>query len=263
MKQATNSFVAYFDILGFKALRARKGTASLHQKLVRGILPGIQHAAAGAGMTVEVGGQLHYVPHPSEFSIEYKMLSDSVFFFTADDSFRGFVGIVNATFLLLQFGFVQKTPFRGAIGWGDGMIGPENVLVGSGVEDAVAGEKRQHWAGAMLTEGCLNYVEQQGFAEAYQAMYLKSADDLTLDPSKQSVAHENGKRLVRYDVPTQTASKSGGVKYGVFDTLAVDWTIRMYEGAAGAAFTATSDPHVAGMSNNTVAFESWARKHNR
>jgi hypothetical protein len=105
-----NCFVAMFDIIGFKALRDRLGTAGLHQKYVRGIAPAIAHAAAGSGKVADVDGQKLYVPNVTPLSPAFRAISDTVIFFTRDDTFLSFLSIVHSSFSLLQFGFNGGRP---------------------------------------------------------------------------------------------------------------------------------------------------------
>jgi hypothetical protein len=79
-----NTYVGMFDILGFKALRARKGTADVAQLYERSLLAMIQHAAAGGGRTVNVDGEERYVPHVTTTSAEYRVISDTVIFLQHD-----------------------------------------------------------------------------------------------------------------------------------------------------------------------------------
>jgi hypothetical protein len=145
-----NCFVAMFDIIGFKALRDRLGTASLYQRYVRGISPMITHAAAGSGKIAEVNGEKMYVPNFTPLSPGFRVFSDTVIFSTSDDSFLSFLSIIHSSFVLLQSGFNGgKAPYRGAIGWGDLINDTSGILIGSAIEDAYVGESSQAWAGCM------------------------------------------------------------------------------------------------------------------
>src|ERR1700722_5550113 len=143
----TNCFVAMFDILGFKALRKLRGTAGLHQLYARSIAAMIQHAAAGSGTTTQINNETLYVPRFTPYSPQFRAISDTAIFFTADDSFTSFLFIVHSSFCLLQSGFVgSKAPYRGAIGWGDLINDDSGILIGSALEDAYDGEGKQAWA---------------------------------------------------------------------------------------------------------------------
>ena len=258
-----NCFVGMFDVIGFKALRELKGTSGLHQQFIRGMLPAIQHAAAGKGKVEKVNGMDMYVPNFAGSCISYRFISDSVIFFSPDDSFDSFFQIVNSAFMLLQSGFNGgKAPYRGAISWGDLVDDPRGILLGSAIEDAHAGESCQTWAGAMLTKACRDYVDQKKFVEAFAAVHLQASEIETEQRSRRT-AEENSKKLVRFPVPTQHNPKDGPAMYSELPTYVIDWTIRMYEGASRKSFDPSTSLHSQTIAKNTQDFEEWARKYNR
>lgn len=261
--QPSTTFVGMFDVLGFKALREEKGTAGLHQQYVMGILPAIQHSAAGKSKSTIVAGQNVLVPDFTAASLNYRVFSDTVIYFAADDSFESFVNLIHSAFSLLQYGFAGgRSPFRGAIGWGDLIDDPRGILLGSGIEDAYIGEGSQAWAGAMLTAACREFAERHGYLEKYTAVHLEAAAHAE-DEIKRSSAVENSRRLVLYDVPIQKNPKDSPAIYGVREAYAIDWTIRMYQGAANASFAPSESGHAQKLAANTRSFESWARQYNR
>lgn len=264
MLQPSNAFVAIFDVLGFKALRKEKGTSGLHQQYIRGILPAIQHSVAGKSKSALVDGQSVLVPDFTASTLGHRVFSDTVVYFSADDSFESFVSIVNSAFSLLQYGFAGgRSPFRGAIGWGDLINDPQGILLGSGIEDAYIGESSQAWAGAMLTRTCREFAECYDYIKRYALVHLEAAAAQTQDEIKRRSAVENSKRLVLYGVPIQKNLKDGPVIYEVQQAYAVDWTIRMYEDAASSSFAPSDSGHAQKLAINTRTFESWARQHNR
>ena len=260
--QPSNAFVGIFDILGFKALRATKSTAGLHQLYIRGILPAIQHAAAGKSKSAVVDGQRVLVPDFTAASLNYRVFSDTVVYFSANDSFDSFFKIVNSASSLLQHGFGARSPFRGAIGWGDLINDPRGILLGGGIEDAYIGESSQAWAGAMLTTLCGEFAERHGYLNRYTSLHLEAAAQAQ-DEIKRRNATENARRLVPYNVPIQKNPKDGPAVYEVQQAYAIDWTIRMYEGASSKSFAPSDSSHAQTLAANTQAFESWARRHNR
>ncbi|HXH72802.1 MAG TPA: hypothetical protein VNI58_08330, partial [Mariprofundaceae bacterium] len=204
----TPRFVGMFDIIGFKALREKKGTAGLYTQFKRGIIPAIQHSAAGKSKELVIDGTPTLVPDFSNCVISYRVISDSVIFFTPDDSFDSFASIVHSAHMLIQFGFSGgKAPYRGAIGWGD-LIDDQDILIGSAIEDAYNGENSQAWAGAMLTKNCRSFVERNEYIQLYAATHSQALE-LTKDQNKRRNIAENAKRLVLYRVPIQQNPKDG------------------------------------------------------
>lgn len=253
-------FVGMFDIIGFRELRNLKGTDGLHTQFVRGILPGIAHSAAGKGKSVTTdGGRSIYVPDFTDSRVKHRFISDTVIFSTDDDSFESFVAIIHSAFMLLQFGFNSgKAPYRGAIGWGDLIDDPDGIFVGSAIEDAYVGEQSQAWAGVMLTDSCNEFAKRSGYIGRYSEYHLSLVPQVTEERHKQNLT-QNARRLVEYNVPTQRNPKDGPVKYDSFCTNVIDWTIRMYEGASEKAFHPPKTDHHRMISENTKAFEDWAR----
>lgn len=238
--KATNRFVAMFDIIGFKNLRKELGTDGLYQKWVRGILPAIQHSAAGRRKTEIRDGRPVQVPDFNARSVSYRSISDTVILFTRDNSAESFVDIVNACAGLLPWSMNGiKAPFRGALGYGDLIEAEETVLLGSAVEDAYVGEGSQVWAGAMLTQSCEMFARGAGYFDAV------------------------GRRLVQYSVPIQTKSDTGPTAYSRRDAYVIDWTHNIYDGASERAFFESENDHANRIRNNTIAFEQWARANNR
>lgn len=252
-------FVGMFDVLGFKSLRDAKGTIGLHQQYIRGILPAIAHSAAGKGKTETVNGQQLYVPDFVESRVSFRVISDSVLFFTQDDTFDSFVSLVHSAFMLLQFGFSGgKAPFRGAIGWGDLIDDPAGIVLGSAIEDAYLGESTQAWAGAMLTEAARDFAETNNYLASFAAAYEAAAAGVADEAEKQLIRN-GAKRLVRYRVPTQHNPKDGPVTYSQLDTYAINWTIRMFADASSKSFGPPPSQHAAKIAVNTQQFEDWAR----
>lgn len=258
-----NCFSGFFDIIGFRALRESLGTAGLHKAFRSGIMPSIQHSAAGRGRSAQVDGETVYLPQFGEGSVSYRAISDSVIFFTRDDSFNSFIDIVNSSFMLLQFGFGgEKAPYRGGIGWGDLIDDPVGILVGSAIEDAICGESSQAWAGCMLTQSRSDFVVSKDYIEQYRNAHLKVAEKLD-DEIKRDSTLANARRLVMYSVPIQRNPKDGPVIYATESAYVIDWTIRMYEGAAEMSFAPSHNAHANEIAKNTIAFEHWARANNR
>lgn len=258
----SNRFVAMFDIIGFKGLRQKIGTDGLYQLFDRSIRPGIQHSAAGRGRSIELEGRSVYVPDVSDISVQYRFISDTVIFFTRDDTFPSFLNIVNSSIMLLKFGFGGgKAPYRGALGWGD-LIASEDVLVGTAVEDAYLGEASQVWAGAMLTNACRDFAVQRSYCGLFRQLYLMASAAQT-DETQKRILLDQARILTEYDVPTQINPKDGPITYSTFRTYAFDWTLRMFEGAGAKSFETSSNPHALKIAANTAAFETWARANNR
>jgi hypothetical protein len=84
-----------------------------------------------------------------------------------------------------------------------------------------------------------------------------------LSETQRKNLEENRRRLVKYEVPTQSNPKTGPLEYGSVSTYAIDWTIRMFDGAMAKAIPVSSSPHATFMRNNSIAFGEWAKLNNR
>jgi hypothetical protein len=255
--QPATCFVGLFDIIGFKELRQALGTAELMKKYERAILPLIQHSAAGRHKTEDRDGQQVSVPDFHEHSAQYRVFSDTVIFWTKDDSFLSFLIIVTASSQLAAVGFALRSPFRGAIGHGD-LLENREIIVGSGIEDAYIWEQRQAWAGVSLTPDCEEFCVRNGYLEGRRREFLEAVE-------RADDAHEKAKflkevrRLVRYPVPLQTNPKDGPVTYSSRDSIALDWTLNVFEGAAEKSMDKPRSSHAHSIKDNTLSFEKWAR----
>lgn len=240
-----------------------RGTIGLYKLYQRSLLPMIQHSAAGRWKVAERSGSKLVVPDFNQASVGLKIFSDTILFYAKDDSLGSFISIVNASFMLLQFGFTgTKCPVRGAIGHGDFMLDETAIILGGALDEAYEAEQSQVWAGCMLTTNCSAFAEQRGYFRDFRIAHEEMASTIQDDAQTTNILG-NSRRLVRYSIPLQSTVKPGPTTYLEKDGFVLDWTIRMYEGAARKSFNDSSSDHARRIAANTVAFEEWARKSNR
>jgi hypothetical protein len=260
MFETTNCFLAMFDILGFKALRKERGTNDLYMLYDRLILPSVQHSAALKGKS---DGQGNFRPDFSDISVNYKIFSDTVIFYTKDNSFQSFVSIISSSFSLLKSGIGGgNAPYRGAISYGDLIDDQRGIFIGTAVEDAYQGETSQAWSGCMLTSDCERFAEDSRYIYIFKE-FFQSPALMVLDKKISENLNLRSKCIVKYDVPMQNNPKNSVIKYFTESHYVIDWTIKMYEGASKKAFNESNDSHAQRIQENTIAFENWARKNNR
>lgn len=230
---------------------------------MRGLLPQIQHAAALKGKTIKRDGVSVYVPDFGPQSIDYKIVSDSIILFAKGDDFEKFLKIVAASHNLLCSGFAgHKAPLRGAIGYGDLIYDPNNIWIGSAIEDAYVGESKQVWSGCSLTEACESFVKNEGYIQQYKNVFDVAGSQEQDDLKKKNIEKAK-RRLVKYNIPEQRNPKTGPVDYNQRIGHALDWTLNVYEGAGEKGFTVSESSHARTIIENTKHFESWARSNNR
>jgi len=261
--KAINSYVAVFDFLGFKAARNKRGTDKLYSLYMKGLLPFIQHSAAMKSKIINEDGEEVCVPDPDDFSVDYRIFSDTIILLSKGDSYTDFLRIIGASHELLRCGFLgHKIPLRGAIGHGDLICDDQSICIGSAIEDAYIGETQQAWSGCALTEAFERHMEDKGYLERYKknaTIELEKEQD-----SKRREKIDNSLRhIVKYNIPEYKNSKTDTVKYKDRYGYALDWTLNMYEGAAEKSFIPSEDPHVIKIAENTKNFEVWAHSNNR
>ncbi|MCK4407597.1 MAG: hypothetical protein KAV44_07970 [Bacteroidales bacterium] len=251
-------FLACFDVLGFKVLRTNKTTEGLYQLYQRSLLPVMQHAAAGQGKTVDN----KYVPDFNQNSLNYRIFSDTIILFTFDNSFVSFMNVINSAHQLLSMGFTgAKTPFRGAIGYGDLIYDGQGIFVGEALEDAYKWESKQVWSGCLLTDKFESFIKSKDYLKKFTEIHEQA---LITKPDHEKNIRINYERITNYDVPLYENSKTDKVRYYSENKYVLDWTVRVYENASSKSFLPHNNcEHVKLIIKNTADFENWARKNNR
>ncbi|WP_296675090.1 hypothetical protein [Novosphingobium sp.] len=251
-------FVALFDIVGFKAMRQKLGTAGLMQKFERSALPMIQYSAAGK-FKHEIRGERQFsVPDFDVSSLGYRVFSDTVIYWTQDDTLLSFLKIVFASSQLIASGFGSNAPYRGAIGHGDFLLRGE-IILGEALEDAYLWEASQAWAGVSLTPKCEEFCRQQDYLEQRNRLLSQASEDQADERLRTKILQETH-RLVSYEIPLQSNPKDGAAKYSAKDGIVLDWTLNVYEGAATKSLVNPSNSHAQHIREQTIAFEEWARR---
>jgi hypothetical protein len=251
-------FVAVFDILGFKSLREKLGTAGLFQKFDRSILPRVQHSAAGRHRTDVRDGKQVLVPDFNEFSANYRVFSDTVLFWTRDDSFGSFMTIVETASQLSAAGFGTGCPYRGAIAHGD-LLDSGEIILGRGIEDAYQWEQRQAWPGVSLTPDCERFCSAHNYLRLRRDAFTTAAEVESDEIKKRKLLNEV-RRLINYPVALQDNPKDGPATYTARTCVVLDWTLNVFAGAAESSMGESTSCHARAIKANTVQFEHWARK---
>lgn len=237
-------FYAMFDILAFSSLLNIRGSESLHHLMSNFVLPMVQHAAMPRSIIRMTPSGGTKSPDPRSQRVFYNIFSDTIVYYTKDDSRDSFFSIVSTAFFLLQSGFSgSKAPFRGAIGYGDFVSSPNGFSLGTSVIDAYKGEQSQMWAGCILTKDCESCCEQNGYIDAFH--------------------QASPKILVSYSVPKQKKVTEKPTEYYQETHFVLDWTHNMYKGAAKNSFNPSDIPHQRMIRENTIDFELWAWENNR
>lgn len=258
----TNCFFAMFDIIGFSNLIKEKGSDGLYQLYSRNIVPMLQHAAMPESIIQQRNGTNISIPDPKSQRVFYRFFSDTIVYYTKDSSLDSFFNIIFTSLELLKSGFSgTKAPFRGAIGYGDIVFDNHGILLGTSVIDAYKGEQGQMWAGCILTESCEVICVEKGYIESFYQLFDSALKDEN-DERKISGYKKAQKTLVKYKVPRQKKAIDKAIEYFEKEHYVLDWTQKVYIGAAEKSFNQTKIPHQEMIRKNTINFENWARQNN-
>jgi hypothetical protein len=256
-------FLAMFDIIGFANLLEEKGSEGLYQLYSRSILPMLKHAAMPKSIFKEFNGMSYWIPDPISQRVQYNFFSDTIIYYSKDDSLDSFIKIVFTSLALLKSGFMGfKAPYRGAIGYGDIISDPNGILLGTSIIDAYKGEQSQMWAGCILTEICENFCQKNKYIDSFYQMFEIALQD-ERDEEKQTDYKKAQRTLVKYAVQKQKRNIDKPIEYFQKEHFVIDWTHKMYEGASEISFNLCKTPHQEMIRKNTIDFENWARTNNQ
>ncbi len=254
-----NCFFAMFDILGFKALRNRLGTEGLYNLYRRIIITDIEHAFMPKFQYVSSADRPTVaIPDPTSKRADCLLFSDTITFFTVNDSLDSFINIVFTALEMQKSSLVPpRAPLRGAIAWGD-IVADGPIIVGSAIEAAYTGEQSQVWAGCMLTSEAESFCENNHYFTTFHRIF-STALDSEQDADKKKSILKASKAIVRYSVPLQDKDSAGTATYYTEEHYVLDWTHGVYVGAADKAFMEPINNHQKTIRDNTKKFETWAR----
>jgi hypothetical protein len=239
-----------------------QGSENVYKKYLNLILPNVQRAAMPALINQEQDGNNVLVPDPRSQRVYYHFFSDTIVYYSNDDSFDSFMKIVFTAVELLKSGFTGlKMPYRGAIGYGDIISDNRGILIGTSIIDAYKGEQGQMWAGCMLTEDCEKFCIEKNYIHDFQKLF-DSVISSEQEEWKKNDYRKGRRALVKYKVPRQKKHVGKKIEYYEKEHFVLDWTQRVYEGAAEKSFDQTKIRHQEMIRKNTIDFEIWARKNN-
>lgn len=256
----TNRFLAIFDIIGFKNLIEEKGTEEVFQYLNRNVLLAVQYAATDEFIFKEQNKKQVSVPDLSKANIKYQIFSNTIIFYTKDDSFISYIFIVKAAIRLMTLSFVGQAPYRGAIGYGDFMENEISIMVGTSIIDAYKGEQSQVWSGCMLTKGCEDFCKKMNYFEMYTNVFQQKIENSNNEDEITSIK-EWDTAVIVYDVPIKKRLPSGIVEYNSESHYVINWTHWVGKGRKiEESFQTSDNDHHKRIKMNTLEFEKWARR---
>ncbi len=148
-----NSWITYFDILGFK-----QKISEFESSYGYGHLDLFLQNFYGE-LIEELKSKREYQPD----KVFITWFSDTFIFFTRDNSKESFTHISKPAEHFCQFALKKSWPLRGAIGFGQLYADkPNNIFLGSGLIDAYENAEKQNWIGLVVTPKANGRLGQLG-----------------------------------------------------------------------------------------------------
>jgi len=149
-----NSFVAFFDILGFKNLVEKNSHKDLMDIYNETLYENLN-------LTDKIFNPIHkiFTPETEQDSLDIQtfVISDSIILIQNDMSKRGFLNLIAKSQVLLSNSLADGIPLRGAISFGPVTV-IQNVkgtsIVGLGLTKAYSLENKQQWSGGIIDKEC-------------------------------------------------------------------------------------------------------------
>jgi len=137
-------FVCYLDVLGFKELVESHPAKDLHIML--------DHLRSDIKILCQ------------KSSVQWLFISDSLLLFTPDEPKENFDRLSSIIAAIIPMAFSNNFPIRGAISHGDFYFDNESgFFFGPAYLDAEKYERKQEWAGVILTPNCTNFVMSHNY----------------------------------------------------------------------------------------------------
>lgn len=187
----SNSFVAFFDILGFKnvvennthedLLELYNDSLPFSLELLDKYFPFIYSTITPAAEQTAI-------------SIKAFLISDSLILIQDEFTERGLTYIIAESQILLGSCLFDGIPLRGAISFGEVTMQATNwgtTIVGKALTNAYLLESKQNWSGGIIDGRCFEAVKQQG---------KQKLEDRLL-----AIRHP-APLMCRYDVPMKSGS---------------------------------------------------------
>jgi hypothetical protein len=250
-----------FDILGFKALLDELNTDGLYNRYLNSILPMIESASMPIQKIIKRDGRDVMVSDKSFVRAKYSFFSDTITFYSNDNTFNSFLSVHMTALEFLKSGFGMYMPMRGAIGYGDLIVDKYGIQVGKSIVDAYLGEQSQVWSGCIYTKNAEEFCVRENYFELFNQKFEEWKKTVQRDFEKQQLEYKR-KSLVKYNVPLQKKAYNNPIEYYNEELYALDWTKNVFNDASKKVFKSSKNEHQQRIRENTIDFEEWARQNN-
>ena len=212
-KRINNSIVAMFDILGFASLIKEENLDDILGYITNGF-PMVSESNAWGTKEVskcynEAGDVIGNLidQDRNNLVINYRYYFDTLIYFTEDTSEESFFKMMTISAkVLAQMYFFVGLPMRGGISCGELYVDDKNIF-GKSLIDAHEYEKRQQWAGVMISEKIIGKYKD---SEIFKDM-------------------EKDKLLLRYDIPMKNNSLESGYTLNWMQYNGQKWNAERFE----------------------------------
>ncbi len=152
-----NSFVAFFDVLGFKNLVEKNSHEKLMDIYDSALYKSISEVEQ---MTNMVLGAITPLKEMESLKIKIYVISDSIIFIQENLTQRGLLYIISYCRLLIGATMADGIPIRGGLSYGPISVGDRRgtTVVGKGLTNAYNIESKQNWAGGIIDRKCFEIV---------------------------------------------------------------------------------------------------------
>ncbi|SRX51959.1 hypothetical protein [Aequorivita sp. CIP111184] len=232
----TNSFIAFFDILGFKNLVEKNSHEDLKIIYEDMIYQSLELAEKYWNMIYP-----NITPNEEKKTLDIQtyVISDSIIFIQNSITERGLLYLISVCKVFLSATMGDGIPLRGAISFGPVTIENKRgtTVFGLGLTRAYELESQQQWSGAIIDKECFEIIPQI-------EKHSKLIDRL--------LQNKINPLIVKYMVPLKT---------GLSEQFAFDWTEYAFlktekdiENAFSANKKETTDPSIKIKIMNTKEF---------
>jgi hypothetical protein len=194
-----NSFVAFFDVLGFKNLVEKNSHEELMDIYDFGLYESINQAEK---MTNLILGAITPSKELESLKVKIYVISDSIIFIQENLTQRGLLYIISYCRMLIGATMADGIPIRGGLSYGPVSVGNQRgtTIVGMGLTNAYNIESKQNWAGGIVDRKCFDIVPKEN-----------------QDLINHLINNKQNPIITEYNVPIKDGSFS--------KELVFDWTI--------------------------------------
>lgn len=155
-----NSFVAFFDVLGFKNMVEKNSHEYLMDIYDFGLYESLDQAE---NMTNTILRLITPENELESLKVKIYVISDSVIFIQENLTQRGLLYIISYCRILIGMAIADGIPIRGGLSYGPVSIDDKRgtTIVGLGLTKAYNIESKQQWAGGIIDKECFEIVPKE------------------------------------------------------------------------------------------------------